>query len=62
MAGFIPTPGHESAGGICLITSNFADDCQQNLRNTTQHASTVPFLIKCIHCTGEEQKILNLYN
>ncbi|CAK5075073.1 unnamed protein product [Meloidogyne enterolobii] len=53
IAGFIPTPGHESSGGVCLLTKNVEgkDNCTQSIRLTTQHASTVPFLINCIKCT-----------
>uniref|UniRef100_A0A1I8BSA6 Apple domain-containing protein n=1 Tax=Meloidogyne hapla TaxID=6305 RepID=A0A1I8BSA6_MELHA len=53
IAGFIPTPGHESSGGVCLLTKNIEgkDNCTKSIRLTTQHASTVPFLINCIKCT-----------
>ncbi|KAL3110108.1 hypothetical protein niasHT_015711 [Heterodera trifolii] len=53
LAAFIPTPGHESAGGICLLTSDAGDvACAgTSVRHSPQHASTVPFLIKCIRCS-----------
>ncbi|KAL3102034.1 hypothetical protein niasHS_003443 [Heterodera schachtii] len=53
LAAFIPTPGHESAGGICLLTSDAGDvACAgTSARHSPQHASTVPFLIKCIRCS-----------
>lgn len=54
LAAFIPTPGHESSGGICLITSDPGSDACDgaSARHTPQHASTVPFLIKCIRCSS----------
>jgi hypothetical protein len=62
IAGFIPTPGHESAGGICLITTNFNEKCSNDVRHTPQHASTVPFLIECIRCSGDLGKKNIIWN
>uniref|UniRef100_A0A183BN35 Apple domain-containing protein n=1 Tax=Globodera pallida TaxID=36090 RepID=A0A183BN35_GLOPA len=54
LAAFIPTPGHESSGGICLLTADSGDVAcgGTSARHTPQHASTVPFLIKCIRCSN----------
>ncbi|KAI1694637.1 PAN domain protein [Ditylenchus destructor] len=70
LAGFIPTPGHDSASGVCLLTSDEPNESECGLTPdsnsqtsngnekserspfTSQHASTVPFLISCIRCSN----------